>query len=96
MLECVSDSVKWYGIAGDSMKIEVSGRSALETWLRGYFNGYPSCRSEFLSVQQVGRFFSIDEKASWKGKNGDRSQRSLGVYEIAGEKILRVWYFPAE
>lgn len=96
MLECVSDSVKWFGIAGDSVSVEVSGKSDLERWLKGYFKSCPSCRSEFLSLQQVGRFVSIDERASWKGKNGDRFQRSLAVYEIAENRILRVWYYPAE
>lgn len=78
------------------MSVDVNGKPALYRWLRGYFNQCPSCRSEFLSMQVAGRFISIYEKASWKGKNGDRSQKSLGVYEIANGKIQRVWYYPSE
>ncbi len=96
MVEFVSDSVKWFTVSGDSMTTDVSGKPALDRWLRGYFKQCPSCRSEFLSMQVTGRFISIYEKALWKGKNGDRSQKSLGVYEIVNGKIQRVWYYPSE
>lgn len=93
---CVSDSVRWYNIADDSFHLEIDGKAALVQWLKSYFQQCPSCRSEFISVQDFGRYAAVHERASWSGKNGRRSQQSLAVYEFSDNKIRRVWYYPAE
>jgi len=36
------------------------------------------------------------ERALWQSKKGERSQISIGGYEIQNGCIRRAWYFPAQ
>ncbi len=52
--------------------------------------------SEIEAALLSGSFVAVRERAFWQGKDGEKSQFSLAVYEVRNEKIVRVWYFPAE
>jgi len=92
----VTDDVKWLSLVADSVVIEASGRGALKQAMQSYFKAIPSARSEIEAALLSGSFVAVRERAFWQGKVGEKSQFSLAVYEVRDEKILRVWYFPAE
>ncbi len=92
----VTNDIKWLSIVGDSLVIEASGREALKEGMQSYFKAIPSTRSEIEAALLSGSFVAVRERAFWKGKDGEQSQFSLAVYEMRNEKIVRVWYFPAE
>jgi hypothetical protein len=92
----LAPDVKWFSLDADKLSVDGDGREALQKWLTGYFKSLPDTRSEFLSIEQNGPYFSVRERASWTAKDGKpRSQQSASVYEIRDSLIARVWYFPA-
>lgn len=96
MLELVDENIQWLNLNGSKLSIEVEGKAALRQSMGRYFSSCPSCKSSLEWVQIAGSRVTAMERASWSGKSGTKSQRSLSVYEFSGEKILRVYYFPAE
>lgn len=96
MAESVMDDIKRLSIVGDSLVIEASDRGALKEGMQGYFKAMPSARSEIEAALLSGSFVAVRERVFWQGKDGEKSQFSLAVYEVLNEKIIRVWYFPAE
>ncbi len=34
--------------------------------------------------------------ARWQGKNGERTQSALAVYEVEEGRVRRVWYYPVQ
>ena len=92
----LSPKVKWYSLDADKLNTDGDGREALRTWLTGYFKSLPDARSDFLTIEQVGAFLSVRERASWTAKDGTKlSQQSHSVYEVRDGLIERVWYFPS-
>ncbi len=96
MTALVADDAQWLSVDGDKLSVETSGKSALATWLTGYFKSCPSCHSEFEAVLVAGRFVTVHERAVWESNSGPKMQRSLSVYEVRDGLIRRVWYYPAE
>lgn len=96
MLELVHPEVQWLSVEGDSIHVEADGASALGRAMRGYFASTPSSHSIVDDVMETGRFVSVRERATWKGKGGTRAQSALAVYEVENGRILRVWYYPAQ
>jgi len=91
-----AENFKWFSVDGDQTPVEVEGRTPLREWLTGYFKSFPTVRSEFLAVEQVGPYLTVRERASWDNKEGKRvSQQALGLYEIRDGLIQRVWYYPS-
>lgn len=95
LVDRVSADFVWYNVASDATTIEVKGRDALRESLTSYFKSVPTVRSEIDGVTQSGPFVSFRERANWTSAKGERSQTSLAVYEVRGEKIVRAWYYPA-
>ena len=96
MLELAAENIQWMHIDGAKVSIEAEGKAALRESMERYFKSCSSCRSSLEWVQIAGSRVTAMERASWTGKGGAKSQRSLSVYEFRGDKILRVYYFPAE
>ena len=96
MLQLVDENVQWLNVNGVKVSIETEGKDALRQSMGRYFSSCPSCKSSLEWVQSAGSRVTAMERASWSGKSGAKSQRSLSVYEFSGDKILRVYYFPAE
>jgi len=96
MLGVVDESVQWLSVDGAKVTIETEGKAALREVMGRYFRGCPTCKSSLEWVQSAGSRVTAMELASWSGKSGAKSQRSLSVYEFRNGKILRVYYFPAE
>ncbi|NBD95162.1 MAG: hypothetical protein GVY11_01635 [Gammaproteobacteria bacterium] len=96
MLELVDPAVRWLAIDGDTLRVEADGAEALGAAMRAYFEAVPTTRSEIESMMVAGSRVSVHERAIWESNGEERSQSALSVYEIAGGRITRVWYFPAE
>jgi ketosteroid isomerase-like protein len=96
MLSLAHIDIEWLSIDGTRISIETQGRNALGDSMRKYFASCPSCRSRLTEVRSSAQRVSAVEVASWRGKAGTRSQRSLSVYEFEQGRIRRVYYFPAE
>ena len=96
MLELVDENIQWLHVSGTKITVETEGKEALRQSMGRYFTSCSSCKSSLESVQRAGTRVTAMERASWTSKSGPKSQRSLSVYEFSGDKILRVYYFPAE
>ena len=96
MLSKASENIQWLNVDGAKIKVETDGKAALRKSLEAYFRQCPSCRSSLEWVQSAGNRVTALERASWTGKSGPMSQKSLSVYEFNQEGIVRVFYFPAE
>jgi hypothetical protein len=92
----LAPKVKWFSLDADKLSTDGDGREALRTWLTSDFKSLPDVRSDFLTIEQIGAFLSVRERASWTAKDGMKaSQQSHSVYEIRDGLIERVWYFPS-
>ncbi len=96
MLTMADENIQWLIVDGAKVSVETEGRLKLGESMRRYFRSCPSCKSSLEWTQRAGSRVTAMERASWSGKSGPKSQSSLSVYEFRGDKILRVYYFPAE
>jgi hypothetical protein len=96
MLELVDEDIQWLSVNGAEISVETQGKATLREHMAGYFKSCPSCKSSLEWVQKAGTRITAMERASWMSKTGPKSQSSLSVYEFSGDKIRRVYYFPAE
>lgn len=96
MATFVTENVQWLSVDGENILLEVQGKDNLIQSMNDYFKSCPTCRSEVSNIIVTKNRISAIEMASWQGANGVKSQRALSVYEFIGDKINRVYYFPAE
>jgi hypothetical protein len=96
MLELVDDKIQWLSINGATISIETEGKAALKASMEKYFSECSTCKSSLEWVQTAGSRITAREIAHWTSKSGPKEQSSLSVYEFQGDKIIRVYYFPAE
>jgi hypothetical protein len=96
MARLVTDDIAWLSIANGSVAAETKGKDELISSMDAYFKSCPTCQSALSGVISTPGRVSAVEVATWQGKTGPRSQRSLSVYEFSEGLIHRVYYFPAE
>ena len=96
MLRAVDENVQWLSVNETKVTIETEGKNALRESMERYFRSCPSCKSSLEWVQKSGSRVTAMERATWSGKSGLKSQAGLSVYEFRNDKILRVYYFPAD
>jgi ketosteroid isomerase-like protein len=96
MARFVTEDVQWLSVSGGSIAIETNGKAALVAAMTGYFRSCPTCRSQLAEIIASRDRISAVEIASWRGKDGQKTQRSISVYELSGGLIKRVYYFPVE
>ena len=96
LLEMIADDFQWVSITGGKAEVHLEGKPALKREMERYFAKCPSCRSKLQWVQSTGSRITALEEASWTGKNGSKSQKSLSVYEFKDQRIARVFYFSVE
>lgn len=95
LIELTTEDIRWMGISGDSLSVETDGRVAFREAMAEYFSSRPSARSNILSIAASGAFVQTIERATWTVDDAERSLCSMGIYEVAGDRIRNVWYFPA-
>ena len=96
MAEFVTDEVQWLSVNGEKVVVETEGKNDLIASMNAYFKSCLTCRSELANIIATKNRISAVEIATWQGSDGLKTQRALSVYEFSGEKIIRVYYFPAE
>src|SRR5262245_4908196 len=96
MLELADDKIQWLNIDGAKISIETEGKAARKASMEKYFSERATCKSSLEWVQTAGNRITAREIAHWTSKSGAKEQSSLSVYEFQGDKIIRVYYFPAE
>jgi hypothetical protein len=96
MLELADDNIQWVSIDGVKISIETEGKAALKASMEKYFSECSTCKSSLEWVQTAGSRITAMEIARWMSKSGPKEQSGLSVYEFKGDKIIRVYYFPAE
>ncbi len=94
VVRLVTPDFVWLSLAGDSITVEVRGADAVRSGLVDYFRRLPTARSEIEAITALGPWVSVRERARWVGKTGPRSQAALSVYEVRGDLLRRVWYYP--
>jgi hypothetical protein len=91
-----SEDVVWMSINGDKLIVDTAGREALRDAMDDYFRATPAVHSEFVITSVVGPYVTVRETVRWRTPAGVRTQTALGVYELQGGKVKKVWYFPAQ
>jgi hypothetical protein len=95
MLALTDTAVAWLSIVGDSVRAETRGADALRRSMEGYFRSVPTARSTIEALRVLGPWVTVEERAHWTAAAGPRSQAAVAVYEVRGDRIRRVWYYPA-
>ncbi|MDT0603689.1 nuclear transport factor 2 family protein [Thalassotalea castellviae] len=96
MASLVVDDIEWLSIVGNEVIVEAKGKNNLMESMNDYFKSCSTCKSELSDIVSTKSRVSAVEIASWQGKNGQKSQRAISVYEFSAGLIARVYYFPAE
>lgn len=96
MLALADENIQWLSVDGVKISVETEGKAALRESMVRYFRSCPTCKSSPAWLQRTGIRVAAMERASWSGNSGAKSQSGLSVYEFRRDKILRVYYFPAE
>ncbi|MXY30954.1 MAG: nuclear transport factor 2 family protein [Gammaproteobacteria bacterium] len=95
LLSWVSPAVEWVNVQGSITSVEVRGREMLRDYMATYFEAQPTVQSEIEEAVVTGDYVAVRERASWTTPDGEeRSQASLGVYNVRDGLIQRVWYYP--
>lgn len=92
----VTDDVQWLSVDGESIAAETESKNELMSSMNAYFKSCPSCTSTLSGIIATKDRVSAIEIAHWETSKGKREQRSISVYEFSGDRIRRVYYFPAE
>lgn len=96
MARLVSDDVAWLSITGNDVDVEVTGKNELVASMTAYFKSCPTCQSELSGIISTSGRVSAIEITRWQGNSGEKSQRSISVYEFSDGMIQRVYYFSSE
>lgn len=94
MARNVTDDIEWFNVAGAAISVEANGKQALLEGMRGYFESMRDVRADIEATLPNLPFVATRERVYWQTDDGERSQASLAVYELQGDKVRRVWYFP--
>lgn len=95
MLRLCAPDIRWMSVASERLTIEALGTESLGKAMESYFRTVPSARSTLLSTVVSGNFVTAVEQATWHSGGQQRVQCSVSLYEVRGQKIQSVWYFPA-
>lgn len=96
MAALASPQIEWLAVDGRSITTESSGRAELMSEMAEYFRGCPSCRTRIEQVMVGPERVVTLELAFWQGPQGPREQQAVAVYEFDGDRVRRVYYYPAE
>ncbi len=97
MVALTHPDVEWLSVDGDRVSVDARGHDALREAMTGYFASTKNVASALEALLATGRFVTARERVFWDTGTGEaRTQAALSVYELEGERIRRVWYFPAE
>ena len=96
MLALATDDVEWISLDGRELLMGADGAETLRVTMLEYFDSCGSCRATLRWTKTTDERVVALEEASWDTDGERKAQSALSVYEFEGEKIRRVYYFPAE
>ena len=91
----VSGDFIWYAVDGEALRVDASGAEAVRAGMNDYFRALPTVRARIENGFDLGPYTAVAERVSWRDDEGSRTQAAIAIYLRDGEKISRVWYFPA-
>ena len=94
MLSHTTDSVHWGHVKGNKMTLEASNQTEFGTAMNDYFQTLPAAKAEIISMMDSGSFVTIVEQISWTNEEQRNTQCSIGVYQLSGDKISTISYYP--
>jgi hypothetical protein len=89
----VTDDVQWNTVAGQSITVETSGKSALRASMVRYFRSMPTVRSQIEGILPAGDFVTVHERVTWRRGDVEQTQSAVAVYKVREGRIAAVWYF---
>lgn len=99
MIALSHPDLEWLSIEGAGIAVEARGTEALREAMTGYFasDAIRRPRSTLEAALATGPWVTVQERMTWQTAKGEqRSQVALAVYQLEGERVRRVYYFPSE
>ncbi|MCB1606849.1 MAG: nuclear transport factor 2 family protein [Xanthomonadales bacterium] len=92
----LASDVQWLAIEGGRSLLEADGREAMQRTLGAYFAATPDARSEVEVFARGVHRVAVYECVRWRTAGGSQRRCAHGLFEVQGEVIQRVWFWPAE
>lgn len=89
----VTADVAWYSVVDGERLLEVDSREALTEAFETYFARFASTSVNVDSWLSVGDKIAVHEHTYWSDGTTSGGGERLGVFELAGGRIVRVTYF---
>lgn len=87
--------IEWPRIIDSTVVVDVVGREELAPIMTDYRAASPSVTGTLRHWSVNGDYVSVTETASWVTEDGQKkAQSALTVYQIEGNLIRHVWYYP--
>lgn len=95
LLQQTTENVHWFNLSGAKMDIETSTQHELAAAMSDYFASLNDAKARLRQIVVSANYVSTVEEVTWSHDGEQSSQCSLGVYQLKGNKISAVWYYPA-
>lgn len=95
MLKHTTANIHWSNVAAMKMDIQTSSQNELGAAMTDYFASLNDAKATLRRITVTGNYVSTVEEVQWSHDGEKSSQCSLGVYQLNGDKINAVWYYPA-
>ncbi|MGS0680014.1 nuclear transport factor 2 family protein [Shewanella sp. 125m-7] len=95
LLQHTTPNVHWFNLSGSKIDIETSSQHELGAAMTDYFASLTDAKATLRQIVVSANYVSTVEEVVWSHDGEQSSQCSLGVYQLSGDKINAVWYYPA-
>ncbi|MCL1147392.1 nuclear transport factor 2 family protein [Shewanella marinintestina] len=95
LIQHTTENVHWFNLSGLKMDIETSTQHELAAAMSDYFASLNDAKARLRQIVVSANYVSTVEEVTWSHDGEQSSQCSLGVYQLKGNKISAVWYYPA-
>lgn len=95
LLKYTTANIHWSNVAAMKMDIQTSSQNELGAAMTDYFASLNNAKATLRRITVTGNYVSTVEEVQWSHDGEQSSQCSLGVYQLNGDKINAVWYYPA-
>ena len=95
LLQQTTENVHWFNLSGVKMDIETASQNELAAAMADYFASLNDAKATLRQIIVSANYVSTVEEVTWSHDGDQSSQCSLGVYQLNGDKISAVWYYPS-
>ncbi|WP_299802337.1 nuclear transport factor 2 family protein [uncultured Shewanella sp.] len=95
LLQHTTPNVHWFNLTGTKMDIETSTQQELGAAMTDYFASLTDAKASLRQILVSANYVSTVEEVTWSHDGEQNSQCSLGIYQLAGDKINAVWFYPS-